>query len=274
MSRPKQLLVLVVLLAAGGCAALGTERAPERNAQLRLERGLSALNAGYYTEALDDLAWVYSHCPGREAGVHALTALAALELDPRNRLARPALGTDLLGRLTQHPGTPRWNRPLVETTFLTALALGAPHPAPVDTAAADTAVADTAAGLTVPGDTVAGDDVELAGEPLADVEAAERAAAERAAAGEDPHRAALQEPAPDVEPVYGCGPAVDAEGWVAPVLPTLPGPTMVALLRDAELERDSLAVRVDTLTKQLTAVREQLTATREELERIRKTLKP
>ncbi|MFP4623722.1 MAG: hypothetical protein ACLFRX_06035, partial [Gemmatimonadota bacterium] len=133
--RPlRALLILLAPLLAAGCAAIGPDRSPEQNARFRLDRGLTALDAGRYAAAFDDLAWVYSRCPAREAGAHALAALAALELDPRHPDGRPEVAADLLGRMIQEPGTPRWVRPLAETTFLAARELGAPHPEPREAA--------------------------------------------------------------------------------------------------------------------------------------------
>lgn len=242
MKPPRQLLVLAAVMAVGGCATLVSERPPEQNAELRLDRGLFALEAGMYSEAFDDLAWVYSHCPSGEAGSRALVALAALELDPRNQMARPALGTELLARLLQTPDAPGWVRPLVETTYLTGLALGAPQPT------------DT---------TVAGD--AQAGTPVHDHDEADE---------EYMDHAAVAPPEPDADPVYGCGAKVAVEDWSPSALPTLPGPSMARLLAEAEAKRESTAARADTLRSRLATVTEELEATRAELERIRKTLKP
>lgn len=244
-------LVSALAIALGACATLQPDRPPERNAEVRLDRGLAALGAGRYGAAFDDLAWVYSHCPGREAGSRALTALAALELDPRNRAGRPDVAAGLIAEMIRDSGTPHWLRPLAETTFLTALALGAPSPDhdPTDRATAD----DTA------------DAMDPDAMPLRDRPQVARRA-------ERP--GALEPTESTAEPTYGCGPMVRMEGWVAPALPVLPGPSMAAMLRQVERERDSLALHADTLRTQLATAREQLAATREELERIRRTLKP
>jgi hypothetical protein len=130
MRLSRQIALAAITLAIGACAALGSGDSTERNAQLRLDRGLSALEAGRYGVAFDDLAWVYAHCSDQEAGMDALRALAALELDPRNSEARPDIGATLLARLIRGP-MPRPTRSLTETTFLTSVALGAPHPADI-----------------------------------------------------------------------------------------------------------------------------------------------
>lgn len=254
MKAPRQLLTLTLATAVTGCAALALEPPPEQNAELRLDRGLSALDAGLYREAFDDLAWVYAHCSEHQAGSHALVALAGLELDARNRAARPEVGTELLGRAIQGPGVPTWLRPLAETTFLTALALGAPHPGTEETEDRERRAGDEAE----PGDMAAAVD-RAEGTPQRPTEP-------------------IPQPSPTfaagTEAVHGCGPRVAVEDWIAPPLPTLPGPSMAALLSRSEAARDSLAARTDSLQRELAAVREQLQVTRAELERIRKTLRP
>ncbi|MEJ2502718.1 MAG: hypothetical protein P8177_05275 [Gemmatimonadota bacterium] len=279
MVRTK-LPAVAAVLAVVGCTTLQTEQPPERNATLRLDRGLEALDAQRYTEAFDDLAWVYTNCPGRETGAHALTALAAIELDPRNPVPRPALAARLLGRLIEHPATPAWVRPMAETSLLTAVALGAPHP----DAPPPAATTDSAGSATGDGGGVAGTDTATAeprGTTLAAGESHATAAADSApAAGPTPARppapaASLPLPGPDErDPVYGCGEAVDTANWTPPALPRLPGPSMADMLLETEASRDALALQVDSLQQELDTVNEQLTATRAELERIRKTLQP
>jgi hypothetical protein len=244
MRLSRQLPLALAAVALGACAALGTGGAPERSAQLRLDRGLAALDAGRYAAAFDDLAWVYSHCPERQAGIHALEALAALELDPRNPAARPDIGTELLGRLIRSPRT-RPARSLAETTFLTSLALGAPHP-------------DSAGSRTGSPEAVEADSIR----PEASVPSGTEAVG----------RALPLVPQDDAR-AYGCGPETTPPDTTQP-LPQLPGPSMARLLVAAEAARDSAAMRVDSLTTVLSAMQEQLTATRAELERIRKVLKP
>lgn len=284
MKSPTLLLVLSLVALAGGCAALTPAPPPEQNAEVRLERGLAALEVGRYTQAFDDLAWVYTHCPGRTAGSHALVALAALELDPRNRVARPAVATELLGRVIRDPGTPDWLRPMAEAGFLTALALGAPHP---DGLPAPDPAPDPVADSAITGDPLERADSVDRAEPPAHADSLEQAdpAAELPAAvtkEEAPAERPVPDPSPAnpataaVEPAYGCGPriAVDEQGRMASALPTLPGPSMATLLARSEAVRDSAIGRTEALQRELAAVREQLQATEAELERIRKTLKP
>lgn len=258
MKSGPQLLLAALIVALGGCAALMPPRPADRDASLRLDRGLAAFDADRYDEAQENLTWVYRHCPSQEAGARALLALAALELDPRNPDASPAKGTELLGRALRSPGTPGWSRPLAETGFLVSLALGAPHPdhAPAgERPAAVPAAADSAAV-----DSVAAVEIEPGAEPGPWTAVA----------------AELPEPLdPDeVADVYGCGSVIDGTTWTTPTLPTLPGPSMAAMLSEMQAQRDSIAVSADTLREELNAARGQLAATREELERIRRTLKP
>ncbi len=240
MTRFKQLPALALPLFLAGCAALQPEASPERDAALRLEQGLAALEAGHYRESFDDLAWVYSNCTGHEASVHALAALAALELDPRNDAARPDVGVDMLGRLLQNPTPPRWLRPMLEIAYLESLALGA---APTAT-------------------TRAGADEAPGSGPGPGPERADRSLP------------AWSHPAGTEQAAVRCGPSVGVSDGSAPALPELPGPTMWSLLVRAEAAQDSLAVRADSLQAQLDRTAQQLRETREELERIRKTLKP
>lgn len=297
MRSPILLLVLSLVALAAGCAALTPAPPPEQNAELRLDRGLAALEAGRYTRAFDDLAWVYTHCAGRAAGGHALVALAALELDPRNLAARPDVGTELLGRVIRDPGTPDWLRPMAETAFLTGLALGAPHPEgiPEPDPAMDTA---RMAELLEPADSLEPPPLEPADslhrpDPLEPADSTEQPDstehADRAEQtdpadvppatpeGQAPAEVTAPDPAPaDMERAFGCGPHVPADDpdRVASSLPILPGPSMATTLARSEAAREFALGRVGALERELATVREQLQATEAELERIRRTLKP
>lgn len=269
---PKQLLIVALAGSVTACAALTSDPRPEENAEIRLDRGLFALDAGRYSAAFEDLAWVYDHCSGHQAGSRALLALAALELDPRNAAARPGVGAELLGRVIQDPATTRWVRPLAETAFLESLALGASRPQEGDAGengepGSVEGAADTMADTTAP--------VVIDIPAVAPIDSATPALE---GARDDDHAgmpAVLRADTPVASPVRGCGPAV-ARGaeWTAPRLPELPGPSMAALLATSEARRDSMAATARTLRAELEAVTEQLRLTEEELERIRKTLKP
>jgi hypothetical protein len=279
----QKLLALTAVLAVAGCAVLQPRQAPERNAALRLDRGLEALEGGHYREAFDDLAWVYSNCPVHENGVRALTALAAMELDPRNLAARPSIGTQLLGRLIQTQATPGWIRPMAETGLLTAVALGAAHPdGPAETDVADSTRA-TPADTTVDPAAVpnvadsataaAASDPATADSATAVMEAPPTPTATLAVARTPDPRLRAFGPG-ERDPVYGCGDAIDTDDWTPPALPRLPGPSMADMLLSTEANRDAMALQMDSLRQRLETVNEQLTATRAELERIRKTLRP
>ncbi len=280
MKRATLLLVFAVATGIGGCATLTAKRSEDQNARFRLERGLTALDSGAYTAAFDDLAWVYSQCTGREAAGQALLALAALELDPRNERARPAVGTDLLGRAITGAEAPRWARPLAETSFLTALALGAPHPAPPAPSGPMVERTDAATGTAALSDATTDTAALETGAPGTSATDAHRAPVSHDP--DEPATTAAQALPPrgmaagagGGEAAYGCGPVVEARDTATAVLPELPGPSMAALLSRAESRRDSLTVTTELLQRELISLREQLAATRAELERIRKTLKP
>ena len=252
MMRPKHLLLAAMLLGAGACSALRPDPPIERNAAHRLERGLAALDGGQFRAAFDELAWVYSHCPGHARGAEALVALAALELDPRNDAGRPALGTDLLGRILREPTAPGYVRPMAATTYLMARTLGAPPATGATGATAGAAQMDAQ-----PAPPAAGDSVRAA--TAADAQAI---------------RAVQVLDAPADEPAYGCGAPIASEGWVAPRLPELPGPALVTVLANAERARDASAAEAATLRQELAAAQARLAETQAELERIRKTLRP
>ncbi|MBW3552835.1 MAG: hypothetical protein KY466_04965 [Gemmatimonadetes bacterium] len=248
---PRHLLVFAVLLMLSGCAAFRTEPPIERDAGYRLDLGLAALDAGRYREAFDDLAWVYTHCPDHARGAEALVGLAALELDPRNNAARPGVASDLLGRVIREPASPAFVRPLAESAYLMARTLGAPAaPAwvapepPEATASPAPAAADSA----VPG--------------TAD------------SSGVRVTRAADLLGPPAAEPTHGCGARISREGWIAPRLPDVPGPSLVSLLATAEQARDASTAEAARLRGELEAARQRLAETEAELERIRQTLKP
>lgn len=279
MSAAKH-LPLLALLFMGGCTLIQQAQSPEMDAERRLQQGFAALDAGHYAEAFDDLAWVYSRCAGFTASHQALAGLAAMELDPRNRAGREAVGSELLGRLVQHPGPPTWTRPLNETAYLMALALGAPatpgtgatpagdsapptgSPRIDAAAAAGTAVgspatpADGPGAASLSGSTTADPPV---GTPIADAGARARLDVPAGTAGQD---------------VRGCGRRVATGDGIAPRLPTLPGPSVMSILSRTEAQRAALASRTDSLSQALTTALRELEETRAELERIRKTLTP
>jgi hypothetical protein len=245
MSRLTRPLALALLLSAGACASLQLAPPAERDAALRLDLALAALQAGEHGEAFEELVWVMTHCPDREAGMYARSVLVALELDPRNPTGRPDVGTRLAADLILGGGTPDWLRPLVETTYLLALGLGAP--APSATPASPGAAVDRAL------------------EPL------DHASPEMGVQEGPPAAPVTVQSGP---PVHGCGPPVDATLRAGAELPALPGPSLARMLATAESERDAAAARALSLDAELETLRREIAATRAELDRIRRTLRP
>jgi hypothetical protein len=248
MSRLIQAASLAMLTAVAGCATLRPAPA-EHNAATRLAAGLAAHDEGRYATAFEEFVWVARSCPGREAGVQARAALASLELDPRNRAGRPGVGTELLADLILDPVTPGWMRPVLENTYLLSLGLGAPP--------GRRPVADTAALRAAPTDPA----VPAAPPP-------------RPAEDRQPPTAVAPVPPASAVPVRGCGPVLVASAAPPPTLPTLPGPSLRALLAEAETERDQLAGRTAAMETELARLRDELAQARSELERIRRTLRP
>jgi hypothetical protein len=244
MSRLTRIYALALLLITTGCAALRSAP-PEQNAELRLAQGLSALDAERYHEAFDQLAWVYSHCSGREAGLEAAMAMAALELDPRHPTGRPEVGMQLVAALVLDPTTPGWVRQIARTTYLLGLGLGAP--------AVGSPTASPGPGTEVRTD-------EQASSPADTLPAVAAPPPRQAEAG--------------AAPVFGCGPVLREAGPAPTELPTLPGPSLAAMLAESEAERAAEAARAATALEELTRLRRELTETRAELERIRRTLRP
>lgn len=252
MMPPRHLLVFAVLLTLSACAALRTEPPIERDAAYRLDRGLAALDAGEYREAFEELAWVYTHCPDHSRGSEALVAMAALELDPRNDAARPGVATDLLGRVIREATSPEFVRPLAESAYLMARTLGAP-PAP---------------------SWVAPEAMEADAAPAGQVVADSAVPGRPGSAGVQVTRAADLLGSQAEEPTHGCGARIAREGWVAPQLPDLSGPSLVSLLATAEQARESSRAEAARLRGELEAAQQRLAETEAELERIRQTLKP
>jgi hypothetical protein len=254
MSRRTAFTALFLPLLLGGCAALRPAPPPDQDAQLQLHRGLEALHQGQYAGAYDRLAWVVTHCPAQEAGLHAQAGLAALELDPNNPVGRPATGMRILADLILGPATPSHLRVLAETTYILSLGLGAPPatvPGQVDDPDADTPT-DQPRDPTPPA---------AAPRPGAWTRGATAAA--------DP---GLARPRPS--PVHGCGPVLAAAESVRTSLPTLPGPSLAAMLSQAEARQRAAVADAEGLRGEVARLRQELEATAAELARIRRTLRP
>ncbi len=251
MSRRIVTIALGLLPLLAGCAALLRAPPPELDATLRLSAGLEALDEGRHSQAYEELAWVATSCAGRAAGLEARVALAALELDPRNPVGRPEVGTELLGQIILGTRTPEWIRPIAESTYLLALALGAPEPEeaePID------AEAEVERPLPIP--------------PPADDRTPEDQEQREPPASPPP-----VEPVP-AEGVHGCGSVLEETDTPTLVLPLLPGPSLVEILAEAEAGRAQAEERIQALEAELERIRLELAQTRGELERIRRTLQP
>lgn len=144
----RRIFLLAALAASAGCAALAsTDRGPEPEAQLAA--GLAALEHGEYSRARSHLGWVYANHWNEPAGRHALLALIAADLDPRNPDRRLANAAELAARLVTGDEAPAWTAPLGESLYLIALELGAHDaPATADSLVADSIPLDTLALLT------------------------------------------------------------------------------------------------------------------------------
>jgi hypothetical protein len=307
-SRLIPAVALALLNVVAGCATLGTAP-PDRDASLRLAAGIAAYDDARYAEAFHEFAWVARNCPAQEAGVQARAALASLELDPRNRLGRPGVGTQLLADLILDPRTPAWLRPAVETTYLLSIGLGAPPGRGPHTPTADLPGEWTEPGertdpaepdertepdlpsertepdernepgdRTKPGERTEPGDRTKPGErtePDLPGERTEPGESAAAAADDGPSRVAA---APAVvhedNAVRGCGRILAETGPAPAMLPMLPGPSLRAMLGEAEAARDVLEERVAAMETELSRLRVALAEARSELERIRRTLRP
>lgn len=142
-------LVLGVLVIVTGCAVAGRGGTPDP--QQRLELGLAALAEQDLLTAQEHLEWVYRNHPSEPVGMHALLALTAAELDPRNPTRSLWEGADLAGQLLHSPHAPEWTKPVGHTLYLMALELGAKEERMAQAQAAlDAALPTLPGGVTLP----------------------------------------------------------------------------------------------------------------------------
>lgn len=292
MSRLRRFVALTLALLLGSCAALRTTAPPESDAEFRLTQGLLALRAGQHAEAFDQFVWVQAHCPGREAGARAQAVLAAMELDPNHAGGRPAVGMELLEGLIMGADTPDWMRPMARTTYLLALGLGARGPASPETAAEPPAGEPEASPEPDPAEPLPDEPAAPAEErPGLELEPVTPAEPDTAAELEAPPAPAPDEPGEDTVaapggvterrqiqadpgPIHGCGRPVESALPADARLPTLPGPSLAAMLGAVEADLEAEAERTAALEAELATARRELAETRAELERIRRTLRP
>ncbi len=304
-------LLLAALGLPAGCATSGggaPEAGAEATAPLAFEeaeteveraflRGLVALKLGGYPVARRELTEVADACPTSPIGGHALLALAALELDPRNAERDPRIAREAAKRIFLLPEKPAWMEPAAETLYLLALELGGGMDAPVnpsqdvgdepadetesredgDTEGAEALEAESLQEGDLDGATVsdaaadpeAVESLEPAARPARDGLAERRtahaalwqAAGERAQAGGGNVGSAGGPSSPD-----GCEAARERTVGTlrAPILPGMP---LVQRLQALEAERDSLRAGLDRSEGQVAELRQ-------ELERIREALRP
>lgn len=141
---------LNVLLLAACTAGLAScsllHLASGGSAEDHLHAGLAALDTADYARAMRELTAAYQASPSASDGRHALLALAAVELDPRNPDRRLDEGARLAGGYLRLPPDQSWVSPAASSLYLMALELGAVT-ARVDSAQAqaDSARAEAAA---------------------------------------------------------------------------------------------------------------------------------
>ncbi len=117
------LLLAVCTSGLAACSVL--HLAQGGDAENHLQAGLGALDTADYGRAARQLTAAYQASPDDEDGRHALLALAAAELDPRNPQRRMDEGARLAGGYLRLRTEERWVAPAASTLYLMALELGA-----------------------------------------------------------------------------------------------------------------------------------------------------
>lgn len=252
------LIWLLFALTISACATLGGASAPENDPELRLQRGVDALEANEFDVAHTELSWVYTHCPSSRQGMDALLLLATAELDPRNRSRRLDVGAALVAAYLATPGISAERRQLGESIYLLALELGALPPLGVSIEPP----ADPGDGLTSrcipaePRQVIALPVGRRAEEPADTVLPNAVAAEDTAVAGADTLPAAAEEP------------------MLGSLLPPLPGESVPERLAALAAVRDSLQAELAELRRQVESLEQRVASQQEELERIRRTIRP
>jgi hypothetical protein len=141
-------LVLALAVTIAGCAFAGRGGSPDP--EQRLQAGLAALAEQDMVRAQEHLEWVYRNHPSEPVGMHALLAMTAAELDPRNPTRSLWEGADLAAQLLHSPDAPAWTRPLGHTLYLVALELGANEERMAQAQAALDAALPTFPGTSLP----------------------------------------------------------------------------------------------------------------------------
>ena len=97
----------------------------DSRAEERFAVGLSAAQKGDYVTANEEMGWVVERYGDEDVGRRALLAVAAIEMDPRNRQRRLALGADLIGSYLRLANNPDWVIPVANTLYLLSMEMGA-----------------------------------------------------------------------------------------------------------------------------------------------------
>lgn len=121
--RFSALAASVLTLVISACATVGSMRDPGPGP--RFEAGITALRAGDYVKANQELGFIAEKYGNEPMGQQALLVVSALELDPRNPSRRIALGSELAGSYLRLDKVPKWTEPVAQTMYLLALELGA-----------------------------------------------------------------------------------------------------------------------------------------------------
>jgi chemotaxis protein histidine kinase CheA len=236
---------VIALTVAAGCASLpGIERLDPED---QLTQALAALERQDFTSAYNQFTQVYERHWNEPVGQRALLAMAAVEMDPRNRERRLYVGADLAARSLQLPDAPAWSIPVSQTLYLLAAELGA--------AEERTARAEA-------------EKEEAERKAVQAEREKEQTEAEKQSVEAEARRAKAQARQSQAEAARAKAEAKQAKARPAPKprsLPKLPGPSVTARTQELRNERDKLANEAQVLRKRL-AERE------EEIERMRETL--
>jgi hypothetical protein len=231
----------------GACATLrGAPSEPDPN--IRLGRGLAALDSADFHVAYDVLSSLYAQYQDRPVGREALLALAAVAVDPRNPDRRLDVGANLLQRYFADGDVAPAEAPALRALYLLTLELGARDYDAVRLAAlADSAARDSLIAL--------GDSIPARGDS---------AATRRAVLGGDAR----------VLPVTLLPPPLlfASSDSSTRRLPSLPGQPVTGRLQILQRTRGRLQDVSDRLERRVKDLQGQLSDAKKELERIRKTL--
>jgi hypothetical protein len=122
MKRARVRVALIALIVPA-CAVLRAE--PKTVPEQRLAQGLAALEQREFGRGRALLDTLYREHWQQPVGRHAMLALIASELDPRNPDRRLSAAADLSARYLRFEDIPAWHVPLAETLYLIAQELGA-----------------------------------------------------------------------------------------------------------------------------------------------------